>query len=237
MVSFLELGLIVETKSKPNFRRETNNGGTLHLWLSGFSQNHIFPSASQGRKLQWRKEMKHLRLSIFCAVAILAIGLTTYLTRAREGHPGHASGSATLDGPLSNATVSFGEWMTPVDRFPNNSPITANHHELIPQVATIKAGGTVNFIIAGFHQVTVYADGTQPGDINTALTVPVTQPPGPPLINDPNNRIYRGLDPSLQPRDRVEVVRFANPGTYLVICGVFPHFVNDRMFGFVRVLP
>ncbi len=180
--------------------------------------------------------MKRLRLSILCAVAILAIGLTTYLVLAREGHPGHASGSPALDGPLSNATVSFGEWMTPVDRFPNVSPIAANHHELIPQVATIKAGGTVNFIIAGFHQVIVYDNGTQPGAINTALTVPPTAG-GPPLINDPTNRIYRGLDPSLQSRDRVEVVHFANPGTYLVICGVFPHFVNDRMFGFVRVLP
>lgn len=182
--------------------------------------------------------MKRLRLSILCAVAVLAIGLTTYLALAREGHPSHASGSLALDEPLSNATVSFGEWMTPVDRFPNASPAAANHHEFIPQVATIKAGGTVNFIIAGLHQVIVYDDGTQPGNINTALTTPTTGvPAGVPLINDPANRIYRGLDPSLQPRDRVEVVHFANPGTYLVICGVFPHFVNDRMFGFVRVLP
>jgi hypothetical protein len=170
-------------------------------------------------------------------MVVLAIGISAYLSQEREGLSGHASGSPTLDGPLSNATVSFGEWMTPVDRFPNVSLPTANHHELIPRVATIKAGGTVNFIIAGFHNINVYADGTQPEDINTALTVPVTQPPGPLLIDDPNNRIYRGLDPSLQPRDRVEVVHFANPGMYLVICGVFPHFVNDRMYGFVKVLP
>jgi plastocyanin len=181
--------------------------------------------------------MKRIRLSILGAIAILAIGISGYLSQDREGLSGHASGSPAFDGPLSNATVSFGEWMTPVDRFPNVSLPTANHHELIPRVATIKAGGTVNFIIAGFHNINVYADGTQPEDINTALTVPVTQPPGPPLIDDPSNRIYRGLDPSLQPRDRVEVVHFANPGMYLVICGVFPHFVNDRMYGFVRVLP
>ena len=181
--------------------------------------------------------MTRLRLSVLCAMTVLAFGIAAYLSPEREGLSRHASGSPALDGPLSNATVSFGEWMTPVDRFPNVSLPTANHHELIPRVATIKAGGTVNFIIAGFHNINVYADGTQPEDINTALTVPVTQPPGPPLIDDPNNRIYRGLDPSLQPRDRVEVVHFANPGTYLVICGVFPHFVNDRMYGFVRVLP
>ena len=56
------------------------------------------------------------------------------------------------------------------------------------------------------------------------------------MINDPDRRIYRGLDPRLVPQDRVEVVHFANPGTYLVICGVLPHF-NDDMFGFVRVIP
>lgn len=115
-------------------------------------------------------------------------GMIKRSNRARQD----STASPALDGPLSNATVSFGEWMTPIDRFPNLSPMAANHHELIPQVAKIKAGGTVNFIIAGFYQVIVYNDGTQPGDINTALTVPPTSPPGPPLINDPANRIYRG---------------------------------------------
>ena len=52
--------------------------------------------------------MKRLRLLILFFVAILAIGITTYLASAREVHPGHASGSPALDGPLSNATASFG---------------------------------------------------------------------------------------------------------------------------------
>jgi len=52
--------------------------------------------------------MKRLRLLILFSVAILAIGITTYLASAREVHPGHASGSPALDGPLSNATASFG---------------------------------------------------------------------------------------------------------------------------------
>jgi plastocyanin len=117
-------------------------------------------------------------------------------------------------------------------------PAAANHHELISNEVTIKAGGTVNFIISGLHQVIVYGDGTKPENINTTLTTGTTGTPlGTLLIDDPNNRIYRGLDPSLQPRDRVEVVHFPNPGTYLVICGVRNHFVNDGMFGFVKVLP
>lgn len=187
--------------------------------------------------------MKRLRLFILCTVAILAVGLTTYLVLAGgSSHPSHATASAAPpdDGPLSNATVSFGAWMSspPVDRFPNISDTrNANHHVVIPEVAKIKAGGTVNFIIAGLHQVIVYDDGTRPGDIDANLTTPTTgMPAGVPLIADPDRRIYRGPDPSLQPADRVEVVHFDEPGTYLVICGVLPHFQNG-MYGFVRVLP
>lgn len=142
-----------------------------------------------------------------------------------------------IDGPLSNATVSFGGWMTspPLDRFPNNSDRFANHHELTPNEVTIRAGGTVNFIIGGFHNIAVYDDGTQPTDINLGIVVFPTAG-GPPLLADPMNRIYRGLDPSLQVQDRVEVVHFAEPGRYLVICGVLPHF-SEGMYGYVRVLP
>jgi len=188
-----------------------------------------------------RKAMRRLTLFVLGIVVLFAIGFTTFLTQAGDNHGSHAtarSAPAAIDGPLSNATVSFGGWMTtpPLDRFPNVSNRLANHHRLTPDVAKIKAGGTVNFIIGGFHQVLVYDDGVQPGDIDTTKTVAVTAPPGPPLIADPNRRIYRGLDPSLLPQDRVEVVHFANPGTYLVICGVLPHF-NEGMFGFVRVLP
>ena len=184
--------------------------------------------------------MKRLALSVLGIVSLFAIGFTTFLAQAGDNHGGHVAApvTAAADGLLSSATVSFGGWMStpPLDRFPNASDRFANHHRLTPDVAKIKAGGTVNFIIGGFHQVIVYGDGVQPGDIDKTLTVPVTAPPGPPLIADPNRRIYRGLDPSLQPQDRVEVVHFANPGTYLVICGVLPHF-NEGMFGFVRVLP
>ncbi len=125
-----------------------------------------------------------------------------------------------------------------MDRFPNISPRTANHHALIPERVRIKAGGTVNFIIAGFHHVLVYDNRTQPSDINTNLLIAPTGPGNIPplLINDPNNRIYRGLDPSLQPQDRVEVVQFDKPGLYLVICGFLPHF-QEGMYGYVRVSP
>ena len=151
-----------------------------------------------------------------------------------------------VSGPLASATISFGAWRTtpPLDRFPNVSDTrNRNQHQLIPAEVRIRAGGSVNFIIAGFHQVVIYGDGTQPSDVNHNLTSPVTMPnPNePPVINDPTNRIYRGVDPSIYRAiggilDRVEVVHFHDPGTYLVICGLRPHFL-DGMFGYIEVLP
>jgi hypothetical protein len=150
-----------------------------------------------------------------------------------------------IDGPLAVATVAFGNWAAnpraPLDRFPNlggGPPPTGlpNGHQLIPYEANVKAGGVVNFIIAGFHQVLVYAEGWQPEQINVKNVIPPTAG-GPPLINDANGRLYRGMDPSLFPQDRVEAVSFPDAGTYLVICGVLPHFANDHMFGFVKVNP
>lgn len=143
------------------------------------------------------------------------------------------SAVATGD-PKVQASVSFGQWQTdpPLDRFTIPNDRTRNNHLLIPHEVKIKAGGAVNFIVSGFHEPTIYDSGTLPDDINTNLVVP-----GPPvaLINDPNNRIFRGLDPRTQSQDRVESVTFHKPGTYLVICAVHPHFVNDKMFGFVKV--
>jgi len=182
--------------------------------------------------------MRRSTLAIMCLGTLLRTGLAVPVTMAIDG---------------DNATVSFGQWKTdpPLDRFPNASPRLSNNHQLIPNTVTIKAGGSVNFIIGGFHHPIVYDDGTQPEDINVNTPTPPTTTRGPnpfptvALIDDPTNRIYRGLDPSLQPldlsgafgQDRVEVVWFPRPGLYLVICGIRGHFVNDGMFGFVNVLP
>lgn len=161
------------------------------------------------------------RRTVFKAVA--AAGVASTLSAQHH----------SLSGPLSNATVSFGEWKTDptLDRFLPFDPATNEHH-LLPQIVIIRAGGAVNFIIAGFHLVLVYDDGTQPRQIDTSKLIPGV----PPLIDDPARRIYRGLDPRLQSLDRVEVVHFPKRGTYLVTCGVLPHF-NEGMLGYVRVLP
>ena len=179
------------------------------------------------------------RLGIVGAALVPVAILLGVLVSTAAAQGSGSSRARPISGPLANATVSFGQWQTspPLDRFPNASPADRNQHELLPNEVRIRKGGAINFVISGFHQVAVYGPGTQPAAINVNDTVPSTgTPAGVPLINDPTNRVYRGLDPSLQPRDRVEVVTFAQPGRYLVICAVRPHFVDDGMYGFVTVL-
>jgi len=126
----------------------------------------------------------------------------------------------------------------PLDRFPNTSNTRlTNDHLVTPNVVTIKAGGTVNFIVSGLHNISVYGNGTEPEDIDITQLVTTTGIPNDiPIINDATGRMYRGLDPTLQPIDRVEAVRFDTPGTYLVICGILPHFLGG-MYGYVVVNP
>ncbi len=171
-------------------------------------------------------------------LASVAIAGTAAPAMASQGHQ-----HDPLSGPLANATVSFGQWRQGLDRVTTNPPPPpTNAHGVFPNTATVKAGGAVNFIIAGLHQIIVYGPGKEPSDVNTGLLIPDPTPglpDFPPLINDDVLRVYRGLDPRLlfPTLDRVEVVHFPTEGTHLVICGVLPHFAMDNMYGWVRVLP
>jgi len=172
--------------------------------------------------------------------SVLAVGLAAPVVGAQslkakhdEEHEGHGHGHGDDDERLRNHTVSLGHWnptprTTPIDRFgANPNPRTLNGHHLIPSPVRVRVGDTVSFIISGFHNVVVYGPGTRPADLDR--TNLLTSPPQtfPPLINDPNDRLYRGLDPRTQTtQDRVEVVGFNTAGKYLVICGVLPHFFD-----------
>jgi hypothetical protein len=191
------------------------------------------------------------RLGIGSAVGFGSAVLAASNVRADDDH-GHG-GHRPLADPLANATVSFGAWPVgtvevPLDRMATPfAPIAPNVHHLLPQIVTIKEGGAVNFVLAGFHQVVVYAPGKKPDKVDQSVLLPI--PPAPPavgLIDDPEGRIYRGADPRLIAppppaapnflgQDRVEVVGFSKRGLYLVICAVNVHF-NEGMFGWVRVI-
>jgi hypothetical protein len=179
--------------------------------------------------------MKRSVISMIGVLAFIGIALS-------------ASSAMAIDGPLANATVSFGQWKTdlmpPLDRIVADPGGGAgNNHEMIPQIATIKEGGSVSFIIGGGHVVAVYDDGTQLGDINLTNIEPATScaTSAGGVLSDSDGRIYRG--PCFTGRrDGVEAVQFSKPGTYLVICARKNHFFNPmtqefEMFGFVKVLP
>jgi hypothetical protein len=189
---------------------------------------------------------------------ILVIGILTSFGIAQSAWSQTIDDSARRE-RRAVATVSFGLWETdpPLDRLVADPAAGASdHNEMIPKIATIRIkpddDGGVNFIISGGHVVTVYDDGTQPGDIDpisiepNCPAPPITSPCSPAnaagvpsaggILSDANRRIYRGQTFTGR-RDGVEVVRFSKPGTYLVICARKNHFVNSGMFGFVRVLP
>jgi plastocyanin len=150
----------------------------------------------------------------------------------------------------------------PLDRgVPPPPPPDRNVHKHLPFEVEVDAGGAVSFIISGLHQILIYAnreliDVQDADDPTTDLPgIPLLLPPGPPpvtlppLVNLATDRVYRGLDPrilyymspgpggALIPNlnlDRTESVNFFEPGRYLVICGVRPHF-NEGMHGYVNV--
>jgi hypothetical protein len=192
--------------------------------------------------------MKRSILSMIGVLAFVGITLST--------------SSAMADDKDGNETVSFGQWnpndpdlLSPLDRILGDPAAgVGNNNELLPNVVKIRQGDSVSFVISGGHVVAVYDDGTQPGDIgsaiepNCAFPLPssgITNPCSPVnaasvpvaggILSDSNKRIYRGAFLNLVRRDGVEVVKFTKPGTYLVICARTNHFVNDGMFGFVQV--
>jgi len=144
--------------------------------------------------------------------------------------------------PSQSVTVSFGAGLNTA-----NGPNVANHH-IVPRVIRVRTSETqpavVNFVVAGLHQIIVYSPGVEPADI----VVPATGL----FINDfktanpasDKTEYYAGVNPGppggpnpalpVNParanlQNRVESVSFTQPGTYLVICNVKPHFQTGMM--------
>jgi len=135
-----------------------------------------------------------------------------------------------------SVTVAFGAGLNTAQ--PGNP---ANHH-VLPRTIEIKAGGVVNFAVAGFHQIVVYQPGVEADDI-----VPPAFPPNLFMNYNLGTAYYVGINPGdanpgtpttpagvFNGLNRLESVSFSQPGVYLVVCNVTPHF-NDGMYAYIRV--
>lgn len=140
-------------------------------------------------------------------------------------------------GPPSTATVQFGrnELGSPFPPPEEHDASTHAKDALQPRTVVISAGGTVTFSVASFHKIAIYEPGTTPDEIDTTLLEPSGAPfPFPPIINDPTGRITRGAL-ALPGPDVAFSWTFDEPGRYLVICEVLPHFAAMGMYGWVIV--
>jgi plastocyanin len=155
---------------------------------------------------------------------------------------------------LATKRVMFGRGLNTAQ--PGN-PV---NHAILPNEIKIKAGGVVDFGVAGFHDIIAFRPGVTLDDLVNAGggVFPSTPPvfvippdpatPLPPALASLADQIYyRGLNPAGGPPatpsvanpdngfNRNEPVAFLEAGTYLVICNVRPHLL-DGMWATVKVL-
>lgn len=147
--------------------------------------------------------------------------------------------AAVMAGPDGTASVQFGN----ADRGSTGDvgPGIVLHDaspnaqfNLVPGTAVVAAGGIVTFTVgvAGSpsnktvpHQVAVCKLGIGPDDV--VIANPNAIP-----INDPNCPVVGPSPPS--PLAVVEK-QFTEPGRYLVLCNLRPHFTEFKMYGWVNV--
>ncbi len=178
------------------------------------------------------------------AVLAAALALATPAVVADENHD-HQRQSTT--------SATFGRGLNTA------RPGNAVNHAILPTEIKVKAGGVVDFTVAGFHDIIIFKPGftleelIHVGGGQLPSTPPIFVLPPDPLAALPVNlailtdRIYyRGINPAGGPlatavagnpangSNRSEPVAFLEKGTYLVICNIRGHLL-DGMMAYVKV--
>jgi hypothetical protein len=138
-------------------------------------------------------------------------------------------------GPPMVATVQFGRGGVGSPFPPADHDASFHAYDAIrPRTVVISVGGTVTFEVAPFHYPALYEPGTQPRDIDTSDVSFEGDCPIP-VFEDEEGRIAEG--PLNCPSDEVVAwsYTFEEPGRYLVICQILPHFVEADMYSWVQV--
>ena len=140
-------------------------------------------------------------------------------------------------GPDGTGTAVYGNPNAGTSFPPDEHDSSFHAYDKInPRNVVISAGGSVSFEMLGFpHQVAVYESGVAPEDI----VVPDFGPPNDPnfdnlFINDATDRKFLGVSP-FGPPQPTESVTFSEPGKYLMICNLTPHFAFAKMYGWITV--
>lgn len=171
----------------------------------------------------------------------LALGLLTHAacsdaTGPRDAAVEPPSGRLAQSASSGRVTITVGREGVGTDYFPPGSHDGSYHAQdaIRPRTSVVDAGTTVDFVIAAGHDAAIYAPGIGPDDIDVSLLVsPGTPFPFPPLIDDPTGRLGHSALNFGAPATWSWT--FDEPGLYLVICEVLPHFVDSRMYARVRV--
>lgn len=153
----------------------------------------------------------------------------------------------------SSVNASFGRGLNTA--LPPGNPV---NHAILPKRISVKAGGVVDFGVAGFHDIVIFKPGIKRDDLldgtgQLPLFPPVFVLPPDPAAPLPasaaflaDHIYYRGINPAGGPlatppvispsnaTNRGEPVTFLEPGTYLVICNIRPHLL-DGMYAYVKV--
>lgn len=157
------------------------------------------------------------------------------------------------DDNQSRASANFGRGLNTAQ------PGNAINHAVLPREIKIKAGGVVDFTVAGFHDIVVFKPGftleqlIMAGGGQYPLVPPVFVIPPNPATPLPaaisflaDSIYYRGINPAGGPlatavagnpangANRNETVAFLERGHYLVICNIRPHLL-DGMHAVVKV--
>ena len=153
--------------------------------------------------------------------------------------------AAALAGPPSSATVRFGnDTAAGADQncFRGSQGVTPEncahgYHKMIPGAVSISTGGDVTFTNEGTHQVLIFNGNPKPQEIVPANPGRVVAVAGPPFqcgesgeAACPTGVKYVGLQGS----GVIDTFSFSQPGQYLVICNITPHF-EQGMWGWVNV--
>jgi hypothetical protein len=151
----------------------------------------------------------------------------------------------TPAGYPSEVIISFGRDDVGTEFFPPGEHDRSFHakDKIRPRVVHLAAGGEVVFDMGSFHGVAIYEPGTTPDDIEISpATLEDLVLPFPPfllegfLINDPDGRVADRSPVSMAPMQwsPPEGI-FDEPGRYLVLCYVLPHFVEAKMYAYIEV--